>query len=118
MKLKIESSDPQELLDFQEFIYSRSSEFEYDEEYKHSPGFNKEPIVVAIIVALGGPVILKTVQTLIKEYFEYKKKKEEEETKRLGIKTKSNDKQIELSVKSGIGWKKITTAELESVILE
>jgi hypothetical protein len=115
MKIKIEMSDPKSLQEFQEFVYEKEPELMVDEVYDMTPGFNREPIAVAVIIALGGPVILKTVQTLIKEYFKYKREKEKEITERAKIESQQEIREMELSISEGKSWRRIEYDNLQSL---
>lgn len=110
-------NDPNDLQELHEFIYDRHPDILIEEVYEHTSGVNKEPNVVSIIVALGGPVILRTVQTLIKNYYEFKiakdkesteRFKEEENTKRLNAILESNKELFKLKLKSGKSWENVS----------
>jgi hypothetical protein len=75
MEIKIKSSS-QESMDFlRQFLFENEKEISVEEEYDHTPGFNKEPIVVSIIIALGSAGVFKAVQKMFEAYLKYKTEK-------------------------------------------
>jgi len=97
VELKVEFADPDELSKFREFLFSQDPEIVPFEIYSHAPGFNKEPIVISIIIALGGEAIFKSLKKIIKEYMANKlltkqeNNRHQEEMLRLSIKNENND---------------------------
>jgi hypothetical protein len=111
MKLKIEGVLSDQLVEIQKFIYDRNPELIVNEQYDMSPGFHKEPVVIALIIALGGPVVTKAIQSIIKEYFDYKKKELEANTKIKMAEIQKQQDMVRLSVERDKGWKYVDKEE-------
>jgi hypothetical protein len=75
VSLKIEMNNYEDLEEFRNFLYEEDAEMTPLEMYDYSPGFNKEPIVISIILALGGKEIVKRLQQIMDKYFAYKTEK-------------------------------------------
>ena len=116
--MKIEANSPEELLEVQQFLYEKKPDLLVEEQYDMSPGFHKEPVTVAIIIALGGSAITKTVQLLIKQYFAYKTAKLHEETKRQKLKKDIDADLIKISLEKGKGWSVTSTKEFMEMKLQ
>lgn len=86
--LKIEGN-AEALQEIQEYLYERDASIEVDEEYKATPGVNKEPIVIAILIALT-PI----AQTAIKEYFKYKLEAAKLKTLKASVKQNNSFEEI------------------------
>ena len=71
-QLKISMNSKSQLQDFREFAFNYNNELEFQEVYEHSIGFNKEPEIIEIIIALGSAGIFVAVKDLIKAYWEHK----------------------------------------------
>jgi hypothetical protein len=99
MELKIEGT-PEELSDFQKFAYERGDDVILDEEYAQSPGYNKEPMIIALIVSLT-PIS----RLLIREYFKYRTERLKAENERHRIIENAKESQIRLSIKEGRNWR-------------
>ncbi|MBK8550900.1 MAG: hypothetical protein IPL53_07500 [Ignavibacteria bacterium] len=69
-----------------------------------TPGFNREPIAVALIIALGGPVIIETIQLFIKEYFETKRTGLELSTQSSKNEQVHKENLLKISLRSKSGW--------------
>ena len=72
--LRIEMS-PKDIEEFLVFLRAEQNSILFKEIYQQNVGFHKEPIIIALVVALGGPTVLETVQVLIKEWGKLKTKK-------------------------------------------
>jgi hypothetical protein len=72
LTLKIESESPEELIELQEYMLAEYPDLIINENYKHEPGANKEPILISVIIALGGKKILESVQHLMDSYWKHK----------------------------------------------
>jgi hypothetical protein len=59
---------PEDLSDFRTFILNSSDKIDPQEIHSISAGFEKEPILISLIIALGGPVIVKELVSLTKEW--------------------------------------------------
>jgi hypothetical protein len=106
LTLKIESTDPNDLVELQEYILAELPEVFINETYKHQPGFNKEPILVSIIIALGGKKILDSVRVLISSYWKHK-------LETLKENNHHREEMFKLSIKSNTkNYKSITTKDL------
>ncbi|MGV7223659.1 MAG: hypothetical protein ACQ9MH_19290 [Nitrospinales bacterium] len=67
-EVKIEM-DSDELISLRDYMLKHGSkDLEPQEIQEVSSGFLREPILISLIVALGGPVIVKEVASLIKEW--------------------------------------------------
>ncbi len=69
---------PEVLDEFRKFVFDESSEIARALRpiNQQSPGFNREPIVIGLVVALGGPVVVKEVCKLANRYLELKSQRE------------------------------------------
>lgn len=94
--LKIEAENPEDIIDLQEYMLAKYPDLMFTENYKHQPGVNKEPIITAVIIALGGKKILENVQRMLKDYWDYKLKVQKETNRHLeemyNLSIKSNTK--------------------------
>ncbi|MCE7699740.1 MAG: hypothetical protein K8E24_013310 [Methanobacterium paludis] len=55
----------EELAEFRNFLLEKGSEeLELQEIHEVSPGFQREPIIIALVVALDGPVLVKEFVSL------------------------------------------------------
>lgn len=112
MEIKFECSDPETLSELHKQIYNRNPEIEVTEAYQASPGFQKEPLVVAIIVSLGGPAIVKAIKEVIKEYLSHKRESRLNEMKH-------KEELLKISIKSKEGrWKIVSESELLDIEFE
>ena len=68
MELFIELPSKELLDEFRQFAFDQDNDFEFSDQHDYTPGFNKEPVVVAIIVALGGPVVMYQLTKIIKAF--------------------------------------------------
>jgi len=93
LTLKIEAESPEDLIELQEYILENLPDLMITETYGHAPGFNKEPVIASIIIALGGKKILIAVQGIIKSFLEYRLKSEKEANRH-------EEKMYQLSIKS------------------
>jgi hypothetical protein len=109
MEVKIEGT-PEELSDLQKFAHERGGDIIPDEEYAQSPGYNKEPLIIALIISLT-PVS----RLLIREFFKYRTEKLKAENKRHRIIENAKEDQIRLSLKEGRSWKYCTVEEVISM---
>jgi hypothetical protein len=67
-ELKIEM-DPEDLVDFRYFLLEKGSDnLDLTPIHKVTAGFQREPILIALVVALGGPVIIREFVGLAKEW--------------------------------------------------
>lgn len=69
-RIKIEMSSSDDLVSLRNYLLEHGSEeLEEPEEIQEvSAGFQREPLLIAVIVALGGPVIIKELVSLVKEW--------------------------------------------------
>jgi hypothetical protein len=89
-ELKIEM-DRTSLLDLRAFILENSQNIDIEELNDISPGFHKEPLIIALIVALGGPVVTRQVIGLIQKWIELK---HEEKMMKLTLLTIGGDRPV------------------------
>jgi hypothetical protein len=75
MELIIELKSNELLDQFRQYVYDQDSELVLFEHYDYTPGFNKEPVVVAVIAALGGPVVMYQITKIIQSFLNYYKEK-------------------------------------------
>jgi len=63
---------PEVIEEFRKFVFDESPEVARALRPVHAmtPGFQREPLVIALVVALGGPVIVKELCGLVKRYFD------------------------------------------------
>lgn len=109
MEVKIEGT-PEELLSLQKFAYERSNDVLLDEEYAQSPGYNKEPLIIALIIA-----ITPVTRLLIKEFFKYRTEKLKAENEKHKITENAKENQIRLSIKEGKNWRYCSVEEVISM---
>ena len=64
-----------DLKDLHSFLYIKDPSLNIEEEYKSTPGVNKAPDLVSLIVAGLSPLLVPVFKTWIKEYFAYKRDK-------------------------------------------
>jgi hypothetical protein len=81
MELIIEMETSELLDEFRQFAYDEEKELVIFEQYDHTPGFNKEPVVVAVIVSLGGPAVLSQLTKIIQSFLNYYLEKHKTEIK-------------------------------------
>ena len=69
-RIKIEMSSSDDLVSLRNYLLENGSEDleEPGEIQEVSAGFQREPLLIAVIVALGGPVIVKELVSLVKEW--------------------------------------------------
>lgn len=69
-RIKVEMSSSEDLISLRNYLLEHGSEnLEEPEEIQQvSAGFQREPLLIAVIVALGGPVIVKELVSLVKEW--------------------------------------------------
>ncbi|KAF2328093.1 hypothetical protein [Flavobacterium ginsenosidimutans] len=91
--LKIEA-DSNYLKEFQQFLYDNDPDLIVNETYKHETGFNKEPVITSIIIALGGSKVLSSVQGILRTYTDHKESMLKE-------KNRHAEKMLQLSLKYG-----------------
>lgn len=75
MTIKIQSEDQESIEFLRKYIFENEKEIYVEEEYDHSPGLNKEPVVISIIIALGSAGVFTAIQEMFKAYLNYKKDK-------------------------------------------
>jgi hypothetical protein len=98
-ELKIEMK-PEDLLDLRSFLIEHSNkEINLQEITSQSAGFQREPLIIAIVVALGGPIIVKEIAGLLKEW----------------MKIKHEEKMMKLSLLTNKGKREITLEELKKI---
>jgi hypothetical protein len=100
-KLKIVLCSQEEYVDFLKFAYSKDETLIFNEEYKQQIGAHKEPMIVAIIAALGSAGVFKLVQSIVREFLVYKEKKMDHELNMTKEKNRSDENKLELSFKHG-----------------
>lgn len=99
-ELKIEIPHREDLLDLQQFLLSNlMDEIEIQEINEISSGFNREPLLIALVIALGGPVVTKQVVGLLNEW----------------IKLKHEEKMVKLSILSKNGKRTVTLDDLQRI---
>lgn len=82
-EIKIEMAS-EDLADFRNFLLEKGSdELEPQEINEVSPGFQREPIIISLVVVLGGPVIVKEFVSLAKEWLQLR---QEERLRRFEMK--------------------------------
>ncbi len=97
MELKIEMQTTEMLTEFRKFLFEKDKDIIVYEQYDHEPGFNKEPVVTGIIIALGGKKLLVSLQKIIKDFFDYKNEKQ-----RINLEQRKVELQAELIEKKMI----------------
>jgi len=65
MEIKIESS-PELLQELHEMLYAADPELEIDEQHGPSEGYQKEPLVSALILLASSPVVVKLISAFVK----------------------------------------------------
>jgi len=105
MKIKFDSVDADLLSEFEEFIYNIHPELEVEEIHSMTPGVLKEPVVVAIIAAIGTSGLFKVVRDCYIRFLEYKEKQLAEESKLKNVELAFKKDAIKISLDKGQGWK-------------
>ena len=98
-EVKIEMP-PEDLVDFRNFLLEKGSkELEPQEINEISAGFEREPIIIGLVVALGGPVLVKEFVSLAKEW----------------LLLRHEEKKMKLAVLSAGGTRPVSLSELEAI---
>jgi len=71
MQLKI-TGDSKTLYALQEHLAKSKAKLDYSPLFNRRVGYSGEPVLTAIIIALGGPVIIKEITGLIKHWMTLK----------------------------------------------
>lgn len=64
-----------DLKDLHMFLYAKDNTLNFNEEYQATPGINKAPDLIALIIYSLPAIAVPTLKVWIKEYFAYKKAK-------------------------------------------
>jgi len=72
MELKITSNDRESIDFLRKFIFENNDSIFAEEEYEHSDGYNKEPVVIGIILALGTAKAFDMISQMFESYQRYK----------------------------------------------
>lgn len=72
MEIKIQSNSQESIEFLRNYLFENEKEISVEEEYDHSPGFNKEPIVISIIIALGSAGVFTAIHKMFESYLNYK----------------------------------------------
>ena len=115
MKLKFESENNELLHEFHQYIYERDKNLIVDEHYEMTPGIHKEPMVVALIIALGGKRILEFIRSTMKDFLDYKIEQSKQETLRQQEELRHKEVLLKLSVFKDGKWRNVDEAELEKL---
>lgn len=98
-EIKVEMPS-EELAEFRNFLLEKGSEeLELQEIHEVSSGFQREPILIALVVALGGPVLVTEFVSLAKEW----------------LQLRHEEKMIKLKILSANGSKQVSLSELEAI---
>jgi hypothetical protein len=62
-----------------------------------APGELREPLLIGLVVALGGPVIVKSVTTVISRWMEHREKMKDKELAQLKLLVDGRSKQISVN---------------------
>jgi len=94
---------PEELSDFRNFLLDRGSEeLEPQRIHEISGGFAREPIIIGLVVAFGGPILVKQFASLAKAWLE--------------LRSKERVAKMNLVVKlAGGGSRDLSVSELEAI---
>jgi len=99
-ELKIEMQQRDDLIELHKYLLSELDDsIDLQEINEISPGFNREPLLIALVVALGGPVVTKQIVGLIKEW----------------LRLRHKEKMAKLSILSMDGKREVTLEELEGL---
>jgi hypothetical protein len=71
MEIQIQAS-PDDLEDLRQFLYQEASDIELQEISSTAPGELREPILISLIVALGGPVVVTGFVEIVKRWMEHR----------------------------------------------
>ncbi|MCB9746815.1 MAG: hypothetical protein H6755_00225 [Candidatus Omnitrophica bacterium] len=82
IELIIKSNDKNSLMELKRIIYSQKLDLLIEEEYDHSPGYNKEPITITIIATLGAAGAFTAAYKMFDSYMKYKTEKLKIETEK------------------------------------
>lgn len=97
-EIRIEEMSAEEFKDLRNFLLERGSdEIEPQEIHDMSPGFQKEPIIIALVVALGGPVIVRQVVSLVKEWLRLRYKERDTKMKIIAKHAEGRKQEVSLS---------------------
>lgn len=75
MELKIKSNNQESMEFIRNILFEKQNDLLVEEEYDHSDGFCKEPVVIAIILALGTAKVFETISQMFESYMKYKTEK-------------------------------------------
>ena len=97
LRIEMSRDDLEDLRSF--LLESGGDELEVQELNEISSGFQRQPILIALVVALGGPIVTKQVVSLIKEW----------------LRLRHEEKVIKLNLLSKNGKREVTLEELQSI---
>lgn len=97
MELRIYTKNSDAMDFFRRFTFENKDDFVVDEEYEHAEGYNKEPTVVAIIIALGTAGVFKSTVKMFEAYMKYKTEVHKIDANLLRLRIKTRSAAIDLS---------------------
>ncbi|MVN91476.1 hypothetical protein [Mucilaginibacter aquatilis] len=115
MKIKFESENRELLHEFHQYLYERNKSLIVDEHYEMTPGVHKEPMVVALIIALGGKHILEFIQKSMKDFLDYKIERSKQETLRQQEQLRHKEVLLKLSLYENGKWQDLTSEAFEKL---
>ncbi|SHM58498.1 hypothetical protein SAMN05444266_10987 [Chitinophaga jiangningensis] len=116
-KLRIKLNDSHEYTAFLKYAYSIDDSLLFNEVYEQQPGTHKEPIIIAIVTALGGKRALQTIQAIIEAWVTHKAKIMDHELEMTKEKNRAEEARIELALKypGQLEYKQISTAAFRKI---
>jgi hypothetical protein len=107
MEFKI-TGTAEDLHQIHQLIYKHDQEIEVDEEYGPNEGFQKEPLVVALLT-----VASSTVTGIITAYLTAKAAKKNADIEKYKVDKEAETEQLKIWLKESRKWKEISLKELE-----
>lgn len=110
MEIKI-TGTAQDLQNIHQLIYQHDKNTEVDEEYGPNQGYQKEPLVAALITAGSS-----AITAIITNYIATKKAKAATETERYKIDKAAETERLRFYLKETRKWKELELKEIELLI--
>jgi hypothetical protein len=73
-ELKIEMPSSEDLIDLRNFLLIKSNTIDPQEVHRIPRGSVREPIIISLVVPLVGPVVIRQIVSLIKEWLRLRHK--------------------------------------------
>ena len=73
-ELKIEMPSSEDLIDLRNFLLIKNNTIDPQEIHRIPGGFVREPIIISLVVPLVGPVVIRQIVSLIKEWLRLRHK--------------------------------------------